>query len=496
MAIQFNNGDYRYEITRASYTRQVWKRNHMAWGRPTPGCWNTVHCGKRDSSYSLYHKMATNKAVEITGLTAPEFQFLFEALDAKNGWIYIEGNELRFYMSGKWHTFNKGKDSNIRDVLKKLELLGNADAERVKAKQASQKAAVSTKAAKRAKAVALTQSLGLMAESAPAAPQPDPVVEEAPTIWPYAVYEIYVRFGVPEYRLDEFHEWYRVRTGHFSGVKLRQVVLTWLAIHTVGPVPKIVAVEAPAVEVAAVEAPAVEDTRIDMRHTNKSGIRFVGENVSQQKWGYSFSKVGFLRLTRIELDDSLFQEARGWHQAMRWGTREEAADALFALVKELTGRECYLSEAPAPTGKAPRKRKKRDLVEDREHREDVAFYGRRRRDQGLFHADVAQNCGHRCVYTLASELRCDAAHLVPHARKGGASFKNGILLRKDLHVLMDANHCGIDPQDLTIWFTAEILASDPDLAALNGRPMRPTDKPIRRENLAARWDAFLEVYMA
>ncbi|EPT1451909.1 HNH endonuclease signature motif containing protein [Escherichia coli] len=420
MPIKYTSGGSRYEISRASYTRQVWKRNHMAWGRPTPGCWNTVHCGKRDSSYTLYHRMATNKGREITGLSAPEFQFLFEALDAKSAWMYIEGDELRFYLSGKWHTFTRGKSGNIRDVLKKLELLGNADAERVKTQKATQKAAATAKAAKRASAVALTQELGLMAENAPAAPLPIP-----PVTYPYTVYVVYLRLGVPEERLKEFHEWYRLRTGHFSGVKLRKVIQTWLAIHTVGPVPEIVA--APVYELPALQlclpAPSAESLAADK-------------------------------------------------------ARAKAA-------RKYTERK-----------KRERKPRQRALADERAHEDDVPFYGRRRRNQALFHADVAQNCGYRCVYTLASELRCDAAHLVPHARKGGASFKNGILLRKDLHVLMDANHCAIDPADLTLWFSAEILASDPDLAALNGKAMRPTDKPIKRDNLMARWDAFLEIYMA
>ncbi|MDI5619384.1 HNH endonuclease, partial [Salmonella enterica subsp. enterica serovar Anatum] len=77
----------------------------------------------------------------------------------------------------------------------------------------------------------------------------------------------------------------------------------------------------------------------------------------------------------------------------------------------------------------------RSLAEEREHKEDVPFYGRRRRDQGKFREDVMLNCGGRCVYTNAIAVRCEAAHLKAHARKGGASFKNGLLLRADIHKL-------------------------------------------------------------
>lgn len=62
-------------------------------------------------------------------------------------------------------------------------------------------------------------------------------------------------------------------------------------------------------------------------------------------------------------------------------------------------------------------------MEDRYHEEDVPFYGHRRRNQAQFRADVATNCNDRCVATGASIIRCEAAHLVQHARKGGASFK-------------------------------------------------------------------------
>ncbi|MCC1771492.1 HNH endonuclease, partial [Salmonella enterica subsp. enterica serovar Indiana] len=37
----------------------------------------------------------------------------------------------------------------------------------------------------------------------------------------------------------------------------------------------------------------------------------------------------------------------------------------------------------------------RSLAEEREHKEDVPFYGRRRRDQGKFREDVMLNCGGR-----------------------------------------------------------------------------------------------------
>lgn len=138
----------------------------------------------------------------------------------------------------------------------------------------------------------------------------------------------------------------------------------------------------------------------------------------------------------------------------------------------------------------PKKVRTRTLIEEREHREDVPFYGRRRRDQAQFRADVELNCGKRCVITAASSLRCEAAHLIPHARQGGASFKNGLLLRADMHKLFDDGYCAINPETLELFFADEVLALDPDLLAWHGKTLRPTKRPINQEFLRARWDNF------
>lgn len=144
------------------------------------------------------------------------------------------------------------------------------------------------------------------------------------------------------------------------------------------------------------------------------------------------------------------------------------------------------SEEPAAKEVKP----PRSLIEEREHKEDVPFYGRRRRNQAQFRADVELNCYGRCVITGASALRCEAAHLIPHARKGGASFKNGLLLRSDLHKLFDLGEMAINPENLIVNFTPAVLAMDADLWQIQGMMIRPTDKPIRGENLQERWELF------
>ncbi|ECX5877013.1 HNH endonuclease [Salmonella enterica] len=138
----------------------------------------------------------------------------------------------------------------------------------------------------------------------------------------------------------------------------------------------------------------------------------------------------------------------------------------------------------------PRPRTERQLVAEREAGEDLICYGRRRRHQKAFRDDVEYNCYNRCVITGAYRTRCEAAHLVPHARKGGASFKNGLLLRSDLHKLFDLGDMAINPENLVVTFSDTALAMDADLLSLHGKMIDPTRQPINAEYLAARWEAF------
>ncbi|WP_375538605.1 HNH endonuclease [Klebsiella pneumoniae] len=106
------------------------------------------------------------------------------------------------------------------------------------------------------------------------------------------------------------------------------------------------------------------------------------------------------------------------------------------------------------------------------------------------------NCGGRCVYTNAIAIRCEAAHLKAHARKGGASFKNGLLLRADIHKLFDVGLCAIDPLTLKLWFAPDLVKKDADLAAIDGITMRKTLLPINKDNIEDRWDAFVKILLA
>lgn len=133
-----------------------------------------------------------------------------------------------------------------------------------------------------------------------------------------------------------------------------------------------------------------------------------------------------------------------------------------------------------------------ELAEVRDAGEDVACYGRRRRNQGAFRADVEFNCYGRCIISQASSRRCEAAHLMPHARNGGASFKNGLLLRADLHKLFDLGEMAINPETLEVYFSAEALEDDADLHDLHCKQIRATRHPVNTEYLRARWEVYCE----
>lgn len=297
----------------------------------------------------------------------------------------------------------------------------------------------------------------------------------------------YIKHGVPEDMVLQFHEWFRTRTGKYSGIKLPHVVNIWKE-ETAAEKDEPIAQPEPVAEAEPVIEP--KPRRIDMAYKNQSGIRWVCMMKARKvnPWGFRIKQDQCMEVLGIELPEDMFQAIRGWHESYRWTTRDEAMNALFTLLHELTGFEFYVSTSTPEPVRPPR----RPLVEEREHKADVPFYGRRRRNQQQFHDDVALNCGDRCVITGASAIRCEAAHLIPHARQGGASFKNGLLLRSDLHKLFDSGDCAIDPLTMRVYFSGAILRLDADLSRYNEMALRPTMLPIKAENLQARWDTFMK----
>lgn len=175
--ISCEHNGYKHEISRASYTRRVWKANHYAFGNWTPGCWNTVHCGPRDASYTLAHSQATVAACEIMKISRAEFQYFFEKTDQGNAIIHVEMHDVRFNWKGKTYTFTRGCDKRkVIAKLKELKLYGNADDERQIAKVAQAKEVSETLKAKRAAAVARTAKLMRRDLPPPAGPAKAPTL--------------------------------------------------------------------------------------------------------------------------------------------------------------------------------------------------------------------------------------------------------------------------------------------------------------------------------
>lgn len=294
-----------------------------------------------------------------------------------------------------------------------------------------------------------------------------PVKKEAPRV---LASDPAIKYGCPPDRVLEFRAWYKEHSKDMYGVKLVDAIKMFLGTWVEPEAPQ-------------AEEPQPETRRIDMTYIGyESGIRWVRQN-KRRRWGYRIKKSQAMEVLGVELPDNIFQATKGWSESYRWDSRDAAASALFELLTGLTGFEFYvgtITPEPAPVS----------LVEEREHKADVPFYGRRRRDQAAFRDDVELNCFNRCVVTGASRHRCEAAHLVPHARKGGASFKNGLLLRSDIHKLFDKGLCAIHPQTLCVYFCDELLAENEDLLPLEGQRIADTLKPINRDNLKERWEAF------
>jgi hypothetical protein len=70
-----------------------------------------------------------------------------------------------------------------------------------------------------------------------------------------------------------------------------------------------------------------------------------------------------------------------------------------------------------------------------------------RKGQGLFRRDLELYYGkHGCLITGCKDLEVlEAAHIQPHSEKGEMHFKNGLLLRSDIHLLFDKYLIGIEP---------------------------------------------------
>jgi putative restriction endonuclease len=111
---------------------------------------------------------------------------------------------------------------------------------------------------------------------------------------------------------------------------------------------------------------------------------------------------------------------------------------------------------------------------------------RPRLGQGVFRIEVTDAYSRRCAVTRERTLPVlEAAHIVPFAAGGEHAVSNGLLLRRDLHVLFDRGYLTVSP-DHHLEVSRKIreqFENGRDYYALHGRlldvPQRLEQKPAR-----------------
>lgn len=111
--------------------------------------------------------------------------------------------------------------------------------------------------------------------------------------------------------------------------------------------------------------------------------------------------------------------------------------------------------------------------------------------QGIFRAIVTEEYERRCSVTGERTLPVlEAAHIRPYADGGVHDVANGLLLRSDLHKLLDRGYVSVDPLDRRFVVSGRIredFENGRDYYALHGRQLRdPRDQRSipSKENLS------------
>jgi len=117
-----------------------------------------------------------------------------------------------------------------------------------------------------------------------------------------------------------------------------------------------------------------------------------------------------------------------------------------------------------------------------------------RRGQPAFRNGLLSAYGGCCAVTGAdAEAALEAAHLTPYLGPESNHISNGVLLRSDIHTLLDLNLIGIDPASLKVGVAAELHQSC--YGELDGQVLSvPADKALQpsKAALEQRWSVFKE----
>ncbi|HDG1693069.1 TPA: HNH endonuclease [Kluyvera georgiana] len=97
--ITYSRNHHCATLRSTSYTYQVLKPNHYAWGNYAGECWITVHAGQRGSSYDEFLHDAVIYGAVLSGLSEPEFEYLCQLATEDNATLglTIEGDVLRLH---------------------------------------------------------------------------------------------------------------------------------------------------------------------------------------------------------------------------------------------------------------------------------------------------------------------------------------------------------------------------------------------------------------
>lgn len=95
------------------------------------------------------------------------------------------------------------------------------------------------------------------------------------------------------------------------------------------------------------------------------------------------------------------------------------------------------------------------------------------RSQQQLREDLLKEYGHKCLVTGQSPVSTlQAAHIVPHKDdNNGFNINNALLLRADIHLLIDRNEIGINPKNLKVEFKNSNLKHYQQYKNLEGKSL-------------------------
>lgn len=114
-----------------------------------------------------------------------------------------------------------------------------------------------------------------------------------------------------------------------------------------------------------------------------------------------------------------------------------------------------------------------------------------RQGQQLFRETLFRIYGVRCMLTGCGVSEAiEASHINPYRGENDNHPGNGLLLRRDLHAIFDADLIGIDPETLQVSLHPALLNSEYKVFANKKLDLTRTDFSPSRDALSIRWKIF------